>query len=360
MKDRSLIISILLVLLACFIAYALSLYTVHDLSFEIFAALIGGVITVIITSLLLRKESENTTMQERNSKIFEEKLAIYKSFLDKFCECLKVEEVSKAQVTELQFQTAQIAMHTDNNRVKEIVEQINTIVNQYATGTDDGDAIVVPLLNIVDAFRAELYPHATISNQDEELRKDISANFSSIKRLIEKSSDEAMEENDGGDASEQLEDNSLKLFYEEIHKNLPDELRNVRYDISNEHFTIYPYNSDDDKLNMCVNNYGRFSLEYWCFAIGKSEHDKRKQIYLTLKRALKGHYLMLYAKTWCATTYRQIDEDQFIKDFTFGNGLKAKPITGKVISRDATLVKDFVEWITFVYNQSLEALKENA
>lgn len=46
-----------------------------------FAAVLGVVITAIITMILLRGQSDNDVERERAAKVFEEKLRIYKDYL---------------------------------------------------------------------------------------------------------------------------------------------------------------------------------------------------------------------------------------------------------------------------------------
>ena len=57
-NNRNLSLSIVLTLLACVIALAFRLFSEHDLPFQVFAAIIGVIITAIITQVLLNGQSE--------------------------------------------------------------------------------------------------------------------------------------------------------------------------------------------------------------------------------------------------------------------------------------------------------------
>lgn len=59
---------------ACFFAIYLRLFTEKELWYEMFAAVLGVVITAIITMILLRGQSDNDVERERAAKVFEEKL----------------------------------------------------------------------------------------------------------------------------------------------------------------------------------------------------------------------------------------------------------------------------------------------
>lgn len=67
-------ITAILIALACFFAIYLRLFTEKELWYEMFAAVLGVVITAIITMILLRGQSNNDVERERAAKVFEEKL----------------------------------------------------------------------------------------------------------------------------------------------------------------------------------------------------------------------------------------------------------------------------------------------
>ena len=86
-------ISILLGLIALGVAVAFRLFSEADLWFQMFSAILGVIITVIITNLLLNSQTTNDIERERNSEIFKEKLRIYQEFLQALYEVLKEEQV---------------------------------------------------------------------------------------------------------------------------------------------------------------------------------------------------------------------------------------------------------------------------
>lgn len=88
-QNKIIIVAGVLVVVACFFAVYLRLFTSKELWYESFAAILGVIITAVITLLLLRGQSSNDVEKERSSKIFEEKLRIYQDYLATLCDVLK-------------------------------------------------------------------------------------------------------------------------------------------------------------------------------------------------------------------------------------------------------------------------------
>lgn len=82
-------VTAILIALACFFAIYLRLFTEKELWYEMFAAVLGVVITAIITMILLRGQSDNDVERERAAKVFEEKLRIYKDYLHTLYDVIK-------------------------------------------------------------------------------------------------------------------------------------------------------------------------------------------------------------------------------------------------------------------------------
>ena len=185
-KNKNLSLSIALTLLACAVALAFRLFSEHDLPFQVFAAIIGVIITAIITQVLLNGQSEEQAKllqqqkdieleREIKAKQYEEKLRIYQEFLQKLCDVVKDGVVTKEEARELQFQTAYITMHTDNpERITKISECVKAIIDDTTNFVGRKDSkdetsfanaeadILEYLFVIVEEFKSVLYdtePH---------------------------------------------------------------------------------------------------------------------------------------------------------------------------------------------------------
>ena len=88
-QNRIVGITAVLIILACFFAIYLRLFTQKELWYEMFAAVLGVIITAIITMILLRGQSDNDVERERASKVFEEKLRIYQEYLQTLYDVIK-------------------------------------------------------------------------------------------------------------------------------------------------------------------------------------------------------------------------------------------------------------------------------
>lgn len=124
-------------------------FEVEILPSQFFGALIGVVITAIITVFLLKGQTANEELRERSIKIFEKKQNVYHEFLEKLKEIIKDGQITIAtevkiegvennidELKELLFQLGYIQMHTseDNtNRIFERVAKIIQLMNDFSS-----------------------------------------------------------------------------------------------------------------------------------------------------------------------------------------------------------------------------------
>lgn len=103
------------------------------------SALIGVILTVVVTNILLKRQSEDSEQKEKNMKIFEKKQDVYHGFLDQFKSIINdgkititsFEENKMAEDDELKdliFQIAYLRLHTDEKNVNEVFSKIVAII----------------------------------------------------------------------------------------------------------------------------------------------------------------------------------------------------------------------------------------
>ena len=126
-QKKAVCVVTILVVIACFFAVYLRLFTGKELWYEMFAAVLGVIITAVITMILLKGQSDDDVERERAAKIFEEKLRIYQDYLHSLCDIIKEHSLSDEGKIRLEFQTSYVAMHCDpqyiatvSNSVKEL------------------------------------------------------------------------------------------------------------------------------------------------------------------------------------------------------------------------------------------------
>ncbi len=208
---------------------------------QLIAAMLSVAATGVITALLLffqRKQQEQLNREQREfqqlqtldqrkfdaeqkekekdrlleTKVFEEKLNIYKEFLKKLCDVVKDMEITTQEEIELQFQVSYIAMHTKSDSIKIISEQVRDIVVDIKNNVGGKKNMLSQLFVIADTLYKELYKEE-YSNNTEDRNKTI-VNFESI--LFPKDSMRLYElkKSINAEGSNQWVDDNDKLVYE--------------------------------------------------------------------------------------------------------------------------------------------------
>lgn len=169
--------SILLLLVFICVATFSGAWPGSDVSAQILSALAGAVVTSMITLFLLLGQTANEEKKERSAKIFEEKLRIYNEFLQKLCNVVSDMKITKSEEIELEFQVAQIAMHTTAESINTISAQVKNIIVGIKEGNNNGE-MLNELFNVADTFYKELYGEEKDSQNKE--RGDAINNFNFI------------------------------------------------------------------------------------------------------------------------------------------------------------------------------------
>lgn len=190
-QNRIVIITAVLIVLACFFAIYLRLFTQKELWYEMFAAVLGVVITAIITMILLRGQSDNDVKREKTAKIFEEKLRIYQDYLHTLCDVIKDHRLSDEEKIRLEFQTSYVAMHCDSKYIATVSDAVKELI-EYCCPDEDNenlnrknksgspDPLLDNLFYIVEAFRKDLY--GDDFKFDDNHKRDTLENFSNAYR----------------------------------------------------------------------------------------------------------------------------------------------------------------------------------
>lgn len=170
--------SILLLLIFICVATISGAWPGSDVSAQILSALAGAVVTAMITLFLLLGQTANEEKKDRNAKIFEEKLRIYNGFLQKLCSVVRDMKIERYEEIELEFQVAQIAMHTSSQSIKAISEQVRDIIVRIKKKEAQQEEMLSELFEIADTFYLELYNTKNIFNPED--RDKTLENFRSI------------------------------------------------------------------------------------------------------------------------------------------------------------------------------------
>ena len=160
--SRITVYAIILVVIACVFAVYLRLFTGKELWYEMFAAILGVIITAVITVLLLNGQTNTEEKRDRNSKIFEEKLKIYQEFLHTLCRIVKDGKLTKEEKVVLEFQTSYAMMHCEQTGIACLGDAMKKLVDAvWPVDRDktnrEKDLLFDALFDIVEVFRKDLY-----------------------------------------------------------------------------------------------------------------------------------------------------------------------------------------------------------
>ena len=190
-QKKAILVVAILVVIACFFAVYLRLFTGKELWYEMFAAVLGVIITAVITMILLKGPSDDDVERERAAKIFGEKLWIYQDYLHTLCDVIKDHSLSDEEKIRLEFQSSYVAMHCDSKYIATVSNAVKELI-EYCCPDEDGenlnrknksgspDPLLDNLFCIVEAFRKDLYRDDFIF--DDKHKRSTLENFSDAYR----------------------------------------------------------------------------------------------------------------------------------------------------------------------------------
>ena len=227
--------SIILGALILFGAWYFQVFTDLEVPSRLLAAILGVVITAIITQLLLsgqtnkvvlnqeqqkwqadqdkkkqehqeklaketREWQEKQTLQtkewqeqqdkkteqwriehDRNNTVFCEKLKIYKNFLDTLYSAVKDEGLTDKEKIELQYKTSLVAMHCEPQNILELSEAVKKVITMMCKPdrqrSSNDNVLLETLFDVVEALRKDLYAKDDIKTFSDDLRRKTINNF---------------------------------------------------------------------------------------------------------------------------------------------------------------------------------------
>ena len=160
-------------------------FTESDMTGRWISVFMAFIFSTIVTNWLLKRQTSEQLETKKQEKIYEEKLKVYKEYLDLLGSIIDDGILKQDEEVKLRVLTASIAMHTDTERMKEICIAVRDVVlsmcaknNQkiqdglrkkllYSKSEDDtlnendermrSDAMLKGLMSISDCFKEELY-----------------------------------------------------------------------------------------------------------------------------------------------------------------------------------------------------------
>jgi hypothetical protein len=135
---------------------------------EIIAALIATILTVTITTLLLKTQTDSEEAKERNVEILRRKIDSYNVFIDSIIDTMDEDGIAPDEAKAIRKQVYHLSLFSAPDTVEQVVE--------YVRGHLLDDVDRTPFIDVVQAFRGEL----KLDSSDELLGVDLEA----VDRLI--------------------------------------------------------------------------------------------------------------------------------------------------------------------------------
>lgn len=172
---------ILIVILYIIAVLGTNLFDQHDISYETMCAVLGVILTAIVTVVLLKGQAESEEKKDTNLKIFEKKQEVYHRFLEELQRIIQDGEITisgKGQqldaeknvdkLKDLIFQLGYIQLHTKTENVKNIFAltgEIVELMKKFSSSRENNPeqianyyaALCKNIFGIVSILKEDLY-----------------------------------------------------------------------------------------------------------------------------------------------------------------------------------------------------------
>jgi len=174
-----------------FLRYAYKVTDTTPFTQEIVLIFLGTIATVLITALLLNKQTAVEVQKEQNIRFLELKKKTYEELINQIEEIVLSENITDEDIVRFQFITHRLAITSSPPVLEEyhhFLEALNRAAKDGSITGEDPRRLAESLANLTVKIRADLIGDA-----------DKTGTYSreQIKRLILRNSDESMELSDG-------------------------------------------------------------------------------------------------------------------------------------------------------------------
>ncbi|WP_296868912.1 hypothetical protein [Thermovirga sp.] len=168
-----------------YLRYAYKVMDQLPFSQEIVLIILGTIITVLITALLLNKQTEVELRKEESIKFLELKSSIYLKFLDHLEHILLERSASEEDMTKLRFLTHKLAIVASPDVLHEyqkFVEQFIRSTKDKTINPQESDEIAMALAKLTTKIREDLLREEDASSiySTEEISDQILDNMEEI------------------------------------------------------------------------------------------------------------------------------------------------------------------------------------
>lgn len=191
LKTKNILISIAGIVLGITTYFLFrELYNLNDnfpYSQEILAALIGTLITILITALLLNKQTEVEMLKEENLKILELKTNIYNELFNYIEDLFLKQEVTKQDIIKLKLINQKLSTIASIDVLKNFerfIDKFNIVSEDKKIINEDVDELLEILSDLSNAIRYDLLEgkHVEKTSEKIEVYKQILRNTEKLEK----------------------------------------------------------------------------------------------------------------------------------------------------------------------------------
>lgn len=152
----------------------------HPITFELFAALIGVTITVLLTSILLKRQTEAELKKEENIMFLELKMRTYRELIDQLYDIISKKKVLEEDMIEIRLLNQKLAFIASQDVLlafREFSQCFASMAVKPAIGNEEIDVLLVELSKLSFHIRQDMLLNPSRSDDDPaQIRKAILEN----------------------------------------------------------------------------------------------------------------------------------------------------------------------------------------
>lgn len=292
--DKYVVMVILLIITAVVLPVICRLFSVTDLWIQMAGAVLGIVFGAVITSVMLKWQTRTEAEQERDSRVYEQKLLVCLDFLKEICEILRDGKVTAEEANKLRFDFANVAIHLSEESLLEISESLGLIVENCGRTGEEAAGLEEHVLRIVTVFRSEMYR----AQHSDKALKGIADNLRRIADQVETDNPGEVTERDNAAGQAQL----MGTLVQQLGKQVCEDWQIKSKDdgVVEIFYRHAPWNTPEQ---LCIRlTHDSPDFHYFQCHVNLSEQcGERRNLYMPMRAALGGR---LNKYCW----WRRIDE----------------------------------------------------
>ena len=143
----------------------------HPITFELFAALIGVSITIVLTSILLNRQTTAELRKEENILFLNQKMKVYNELIDQLYDIISKKNILEEDMIEIRLLNQKLAFIASQSVLlsfSKFSRSFATLAKQDAIDNDDIDLLLLELSQMSIFIRQDLLLNSPRDMDDPE------------------------------------------------------------------------------------------------------------------------------------------------------------------------------------------------